>query len=329
MIAPRAFVLVAVLLSATAHAGAPATALSWTRLPGAEACVDAPSLARDVEARIGAVLVTPSHAELSIEGRISPRPGGGWRAVVAISKAGGPIASQRTLETRSADCHLLDNPLALVIALLIDPSGGPPTPPPAATPEVIIREVRVEVPVLVREPWHLSLAARADGELGTLPAAAIGGSLQLLLRAPRIPMLELVATYFATQTATTDLPGRTVSQSFVSATLAACPVLHTLQPVRVFACAGARLARERHAGHGFEQPLEGTLLVPAALLEARIELPLGSTIALAASAGLHVPLRDVTLTYARSAAAGGGEVTIWDAAPVSLSLGLAVVAALF
>ncbi|MEO8550454.1 MAG: hypothetical protein ABI678_10785, partial [Kofleriaceae bacterium] len=160
-----ALVAFSLAISARVNA-APASgaALSWTRLPGAEACLDAPALARAVEARIGAVLVTPSHAELSIEGRIAPRAGGGWRAVVAVAHPGQAATNQRAIETASANCHVLDGSLALVVALLVDPSGAPPAAPPP--PEVIIREVLV--PVAVHDPWRLALAVRGAGEWGAL-----------------------------------------------------------------------------------------------------------------------------------------------------------------
>ncbi len=313
--------------AATGHADAPATALSWTRMPGAERCIDAPVLARDVEARVGSVLVTPSHAELSIEGRIAPRAGGGWRAVVAVAHVGQPTSSQRTLETRSDDCRVLDAPIALVIALLIDPSGGPPTPPPAATPEVIVREVRVEVPVLVRDPWHVALAVRGDGELGSLPSLALGGSLAVLVEAPRLPLVELAASATPMQTVSSNLPGRTVDHSVIAGAIAACPA-RTVGAVRALACGGVRVARLSSAGHGFEQELASAILVPSLALDARIELRLGATFSLVAGAGLRAPLRDVKIAYERSAAAGGGDVIIWDASPVSLWLAVGVLARL-
>lgn len=326
----RALVIVLATVIATghaAHAGRSATSLSWTRLPGAETCIGAPELARAVEARIGDVLVTPAHADLSIEGRIVPRRGGGWSAVVAVARAGEPATSQRTLDTRDPSCHVLDTPLALVIALLIDPSGAPPVPAQAAHPAVEIREVRIEVPVLVHEPWRVAVAGFGDVEHGVLPRVAVGGVLALELEPPGLPRLELAAFDDRSQDTATDLPGRTVATSLVGGSLAVCPSF-VRGGGRLLACAGGRLSRVAWSGHGFEHDLTGSAIVPAVMLDGRVEWPLGSRFSVIAGAGVRVPLRDVEVSYQRSPAAGGGDVRISDPSRVSLWVGLGLLARL-
>jgi hypothetical protein len=315
-------VALAMFALVTAAEAAPA-ALSWTRLPGAEQCIDAPALARAVEARIGEVLVTPSHAEVSIEGRIAPRSGGGWRAVVAVAHSGEAATSQRSIETSTKDCHVLDGSLALVVALLVDPTGAPPAPPPP--PEVIIREVRV--PVVVHDPWHLAVALRGESEWGALASLTGGGELAAIVTPPGAWDVELSAFWDHSVLVTTDLPGRDVREMFAGIALATCPAW-SIGALRLAACGGARLARFAWHGHGFDQDLEGSTLIPAITAEARLELPLTEWLRFAVGAGVRVPVRSVDLSYERSASAGGEDVEI-DRTGLSLAASLGVVARAF
>ena len=312
-----------VLFALAAVADAAPAALSWTRLPGAEQCIDAPALARAVEARIGEVLVTPSHADVSIEGRIAPRSGGGWRAVVAVAHPGQAATSQRSIETSTKDCHVLDGSLALVVALLVDPTGAPPAPP--APPEVIIREVRV--PVIIYDPWHLAIAVRGVGEWGALASVTGGGELAAIVSPPGLWDLELSASWDRSASVTTDLAGRDVRESLAGVALAACPGW-PIGALRLAACGGVRLSRFAWRGRGFDQDLDGSALIPAITAEARLELPLARWLGLAAGIGLRVPVRGVDLSYERSASAGGEVVEI-DRTGLSLAASLGVIARAF
>lgn len=312
----RFVLLAAVATFANADDRAPAASLSWTRLPGAEHCIDAPGLARAVEARIGEVLVTPAHADRSVEGRIGPRPGGGWRAVIAIGRANRPLTNTRTIETVEADCRGLDDALTLVVALLVDPSGTPP-PPPLPPP---VREVRVAV----HEPWHLALASRAEVEAGVLEGAAWAGTLALVVDAPRLPQIELAGTYAPARAIATDLPGREVRETFASGAISVCPAI-PLGEVRIAACGGVRLGRLAWRGRGFEEDLAGSTLVTALGIDTRVERVLAGPIAMYAVLGARLALRDVTLRYARSAAAGGGMVEVADTERGSVWLGLGLI----
>lgn len=314
--------LVLVVMTPLARAGDVGAALSWTRLPGAERCLDAPELARAVEARIGAVLVTPAHAALSIEGRIAPRSGGGWRAVIAVAHAGRPATSQRTIETANRDCRVLDASLALVVALLVDPTQSPPPSPPQ--PEVIIREV----PVIVHEPWHVALVLRAAGEWGALADLTGGGEVAVVVTPPRLWDVELVGFWDHSVEVATDLADRTVRETLAGGSVAVCPRWQ-VDTLGLVACGGVRLARLAWRGHGFDQNSDGSALVPALAGDARIEAPLGSWLRVVAGLGVRVPLRHVSLSYNRSASVGGGVIEIDHTALASLILTVGVVAWLF
>lgn len=317
--------LVAVAAAANAAwARPPASSLSWTRLPGAEACIGAPDLARRVEARVGRdVLVAPSRADLSVEGRVGPREGGGWRAVIEVARPGGQILSQRTLETRERSCRVLDPALALVVALAIDPDGGAGVAPAAeVAPRVIIREVRVPVPVPVHEPWTLDARAAGGVEAGVLPSPAWGGELGLWVEAPGLPRIALGGVLYLGQDQPSDLPDRSVRLRLGGIDVGVCPS-RRVWSFRWVACAGLGTAWLSVRGEGFEAPEHHLLWVPFAAADLAVEIPLGlGPVQAVAGAGLRVPLRQVRVTYDRSAAAGGGQGVLYDAAPVSVRLAI-------
>jgi hypothetical protein len=117
--------LLAALLPARARAVE--AALSWVRLEGAATCIAAPALAKLVEERIGRpVLQPPARAEVSIEGRVSPHPDGGWLAIVDVGGADGRLLGRRELRVKDGPCSALDRPLSLIISLIIDRDAAGP-----------------------------------------------------------------------------------------------------------------------------------------------------------------------------------------------------------
>lgn len=120
----------------------PTYALNWSRGQGARECATGAMLAKQVEAKLGrAVFVSPSSAELSIEGRID-RTEPGWSANIAVYDRDGNAHGQRDLSSAEKDCRALDRAITLMLALTVDPRAAihddeasePPAPPVAASP---------------------------------------------------------------------------------------------------------------------------------------------------------------------------------------------------
>jgi hypothetical protein len=164
------------------------SSLSWIRLAGAEPCVSTQDLARDVEQRLGhPIFVSASEAEVSVEGHIEHEPGAGgprWHAVLVLRDAHGASLGTRELRRDDASCDAMRAPLALVIAIMIDPDAAlaehPPAPPAATPPQTIVVERPVPVIVRVPEPppprpaWLLDAGASLIGSVGLLPGPGIG-----------------------------------------------------------------------------------------------------------------------------------------------------------
>src|SRR5688500_19747658 len=106
-------------------------------MPGADACIATQPLARAVEERLGReTFVSAAQADLSVEGRIEKNPKGGWRAVITMRDPKGALLGTREVERDDASCDAMSEPLALIIAVMIDPDAAtrPKTEPAKSEP---------------------------------------------------------------------------------------------------------------------------------------------------------------------------------------------------
>jgi len=99
--------------------------LSWVRLPGAESCISTIALAQRVEDKLSRpVFVPTSAAEVTIEGFVKPREGGGFATHLAVVALDGRVLGTRQFETNSPDCGEIEEALTLVIAVTLNPDSA-------------------------------------------------------------------------------------------------------------------------------------------------------------------------------------------------------------
>lgn len=201
------------------------SSLGWARLPGAEACVGAPELARAVERQLGrAVFISPAQAEVLVEGRVEPgEPGAAFRfrAHIALTDSRGAVLGTRDLATQSASCRALDEELALVIALLIDPAAAlgpprrpPPPPLPLAAPSCPPVPPSPPASPPPRERWRVGLAVGGAVAAGLLPGAGVGLVLRGEIVPPWFVPIQLGGAVWANASAETAGRGATLSLSW-------------------------------------------------------------------------------------------------------------------
>lgn len=157
--------------------GKQAAALNWVRSAGAEECIDAPTLARRVEERLGrSVFPAPAQAALIVEGS-AEKTEQGFAGTLRIFDRNGQALGSRDVSSAKADCSELSETVVLVLAVMVDPDGAlaaippsepAPKPTPAAPPVVT---TPAEKPSNVT-PKDIGAFARV--ELGTLPEPALG-----------------------------------------------------------------------------------------------------------------------------------------------------------
>jgi hypothetical protein len=99
--------------------------LNWVRLAGAEQCVSAAQLAAKVEARVGRVLfVTPYEAEVFVDGFVRKAASQGWDVTLDVSDPDGRVLGKRDMHFDGEDCAVIDDGVALVIAVTLYPNTG-------------------------------------------------------------------------------------------------------------------------------------------------------------------------------------------------------------
>jgi len=315
--------LVAVLASAggTAFAQeAPRTSsLSWVRMPGAESCLSTRALAEAVEGRLGrSVFVSASRGEVSVEGRVE-RLIDHWSAVVTLSAPDGTLLGNRTLESVEPECSALDGPLALVIALMIDPDAAAEPEPepeparaPARTPAPAPRPPARPSPA----PVVLDADARLSIAVGLLPGASIGLTASASLRPPAWPALVAEAALYPPRTARADA-GRA---DFLLAWggLAICPVDASPGPLHLRLCGGLLLGALSVRPVGLDGSASGERFVGSGAVRAAAGVRLSGPVLLRGSLALLVPFpRDRFL-------AEGDELFRMSVVALAFDLGLAV-----
>ncbi len=280
------------------------SSLSWVRLAGADACVSTQDLARDVETRLGrSVFVSAAQADLSVEGRIEPAPGThGWHAVLVLRDAKGSTLGTRELARDAASCDAMRAPLALAVALMIDPDAAPPSssspafaaPTPAPPPQTIVVEKQVPVPVYVPVPrdapaeptWHIDVGASLAASVGLLPHLEPGVAGSALLEPPWFLPVEAYGALWLDSTAD---GGPTFSLAYVGGGL--CPLHYEDALLRVFGCASGQL------GYMKATSPDSAQVHVAGVLEGRGSLRLFGPIAARAGASLLVPIVRPSFDY--------------------------------
>ncbi|MCW5832425.1 MAG: hypothetical protein KIS78_08305 [Labilithrix sp.] len=256
------------LVAGGARAETPVTsALSWVRLPGAESCITTPELGERVEKHLGRpALMSPSVADVSIEGRVARTEAGGtrYKAIVGGTRRDGRSIGTREITSSTSDCRSLDDGLVLVIALMIDPNAHTPArpepAPPPASPSVVTREI-VRERVIVREldlerspprasPWLVQGALTGAASIARLPGVAPAAGLALRAGPSRLVAFEL--SLGAVPSQTLSVGSRAVDYTLLEGGLAICPTAGLGARVEVGGCAGVRLGAIRTRGRRFE-----------------------------------------------------------------------------
>jgi hypothetical protein len=190
-----------------------------------------------------------AHAPLII--RVGLRRSPDDRGIIAdISKIDeeGKVAGVRTV-SGGATCETLDDPLTLVVALMLDAPPEEPPPAPVATPEPPAPPERGESETVASEPTptdpNLSpgfafASAGVGSSVGLLPFPNLGPRLQLDLKPPHFWGISLGG--LALLGSHTDLPGTgAIDFRLLQTSAALCP-LDTLRDRNWLAlCGGLEL----------------------------------------------------------------------------------------
>lgn len=240
-------------MPAFADGGGRTSSLSFTRLPGSETCIGARELAEAVEARLGRpVFVSTARADLVVEGRIERAEETRWKATFSVTRADGTIVGTRELDVQADSCRKLDQTLAVLVALLIDPEARAEPPPPEPEPEP--RPTNVNPPAPSAPPpaepgLHVEVAVGGAALTGSLPEIAPALRAATALRFSGWS-LELAGALTDSTEASDGRRGAELRSGHVE--LAACPTLANPASLRVDACGGVQWMRLWGRGRDLE-----------------------------------------------------------------------------
>jgi hypothetical protein len=248
----------------------------------------------------------------------------------------GEVEGLRELRSAAPDCRVLDEEIALVIALIIEPGAGlgaPPAPSPApprvssapprpVAPVAATPAPAVPEPLLPPQPWRFDAGAGVAGGVGFLPGVGVAGiAVHAHFTPPHWPALEVGGALWLPREAGTSSGGGTFSMGWGS--LAVCPLDLTLGASGLRLCLGGAL------GAIFASPTgllpgarqEQTVFSPQATFQYRRRL-LGPLFA-SAGLGLLVPTARPSFYFTDLR---GQREDVFQAAPVAgtLELGLGV-----
>ncbi|HEV8548518.1 MAG TPA: hypothetical protein VGQ57_05805 [Polyangiaceae bacterium] len=255
---------------ARAEGANPRVELALTRGEGTGGCLDSSALEKAVERRLEHPVFTSSTpVDLRLELAFEETPRRGFSAAIVLRDRTGAEIGRRELTTASRQCSVLDDSLALVIALLVDspearerataapptastspslPANAPPVPPPAPAP------IRVTIPPDVlpaREPYRVDVAATVAALVGPLPGLAWGPELTLAVRPPHFVELRLRPAFFPTRQVEGPSAGRGGRLSLVQVGLDVCPIEQELETLRFSGCVGQSIGWVNAEGFGF------------------------------------------------------------------------------
>lgn len=319
-----------------------ATSLGWVRMPGAEHCIDGRSLSLAVERRLGRVAVAPpSSAVRSIEGHIAPGiDGAGFRASFSLTGDTGVVLGTREIANAAADCRAMDDDLALVIALMIDPDSAlAPAPPPSprasastmpvaqplAASTMPVAPPPVAPPPVAPPPvapprFRFALRGGPAFSFGLLPSAAAGVAMHFTVVPPGGFPLELGGVLWAPQR--TSSPGGDFGADLWMAygALAACPLAGDARGFSWAACVGLHAGAAHVGGFGFEAALARDIALASLALGGHVRRTFAGPVFGALGLGLSIPFVRLDVYYRT----GGERREVFSAPPLAGTLDLAL-----
>ena len=260
-----------------------------------------------------------------------------------MSDASGAVLGRREIASAEASCHALDAPLALVLAVMIDPDASArteqqaapaqveparasmPAPAPApAPPRVIVRErvvVREAPSRTPPEPWRVDAEAGVALLLGAVPGAGVGALVSATLEPPGF--WQLVADGLITLPSRADVRGGVGGADVWLALggLSLCPVYGRVSRVGLAACAGVQVGTVRVEPVDLAAPADQEQLLVNLAARALARWRIAGPLVVRAAVLLAVPFVRDEFTYRQG---DGTERPLFRMSPLAGGLELAL-----
>jgi hypothetical protein len=305
------------------------------RQPGAEGCIGAPALAAAVEKQLRRrIFVPPTDAELSVEGTVSRGPGNKFHARFRVADRQGRVLGERDVEETATSCDRLDEKLAFVVSLLIDPDAAsgavpppveepaprPPPPPEPKTPPPRVEEPASRPPR--SPPWFWFVGVDFGGAAGVVPDIGWSVAASALISPPKLPGLRLRATSFFPNSRRFE-ERASADVSLVTGELALCPLEVRQRPFGMSLCVGGLVGELSARGDGFADSRRTSMVFGAVALDVVGTLSLSRMFGITLTPSLIVPVSKGRLAYED---AEGARQSFFEVSAVgaSIAVGFAV-----
>ncbi|HMJ10817.1 MAG TPA: hypothetical protein VK524_05390 [Polyangiaceae bacterium] len=309
--------------------------LSWD---GGETCLSPTELQESVEARLGRRVFSGQGApNTRIAVSFVEQPARtGWQVSVAVAEPDGTIGGERLLATPTVDCHALDDPLILAVALMVDselmraqarraPQNQRPAP---AAP--IHRDVgRPQAPVETaprftawrrqKLKWNGAVQLGPAIGLGLLPNVAWGGRVTGSVSVGNLLPLRVRAELFEPQRVDLAPAGHV---EFCRFTLGAglCPT-HRMRSYELAACAGLSASVLRASSTGLVVSRQFSRTTPVVDASLGANWFFARRWSLGAESGIGLPLQRPVYLYER---AGLADQTVFRMSPVTFTASVTI-----
>lgn len=311
---------------------APDAVLTWDRGQLQAECERAAVVRQGVEAYLGRSVFAPT-GSVVVRVRLSRGDGPGARVIATVTKEtpDGKVWGERSVSAE-AGCESLDEPLTLVVALMVDtvdapvtaeaepepvappptPSSPPPAPEPAAEGEIITAPSLEQGPATAS---HWAFFGFGIANMGAEPEVATGGGLAVWYKPKRFWGIGLEGEALAPQRSAIESGSLAISVATLSADL--CPLQDTEDHAWWSLCASGRVARVHAKSRRLLEAVESTQLVVMPGLAARAAYVVGKRFLVGGGLQASFPVSPDRYVYRDSL---GGIHQAFELSPLVLSV---------
>jgi hypothetical protein len=267
-------------------------------------CIDGTRLAPAVSRILGRDVGARS-TNVGVRGRVGGAPGA-FRAHIEVRTPDGRLLGVRDVASPSESCRALDEPLAIVVAMLFELEA------PRATLSLPPRPVEVE-----RPRAELSVATGASIGAGFLPSPWVAPALRLALDAAPL-RVEIGGAWILPREVEVQGSSAALQLSAVLVGAHVCVELARLGWLVPRGCAGLRAAVVSASGRGFDADHRHLLVAPAFTLALDTAVRLGPRVSVELRAELAGHPAPEQFVYT----SGTGRTVLHETGLVSGSAGL-------
>ena len=313
---------------------APQAVLTWDRGHLQAECERAAVVRQGVETYLGRSVFAAT-GDVVVRVRLSRGDEPRARVVATVTKEtrDGAVWGERSVSGET-DCESLDEPLTLVVALMVDTadasvagtepepvaSPSPPSPPPA--PEPSHDGEIITAPSLEQGPpraSHWALLGFGVANMGAEPAVAWGGGLALSYKPKHFWGIGVEGEALAVQQSQLESGSLAVSMATLGAEL--CPLQDTDDGAWWSLCASGRVARVHAKSRGLSEAIDSIQLVVMPGLVARAAFVLGERFLIGGGVRASFPVSPDRYVYRDSQ---GAVHQAFELSPLVLSLNFGV-----